>query len=60
MNFMNIGITVKTTLTDFNWKKESLPKKYKRKYFLISLTLLLEHIYFFTAMGILYIAICSH
>lgn len=31
MNFMNIGITVKTTLTDFSWKKELLPKNYIMK-----------------------------
>lgn len=31
MNFMNIGIIVKTTLTDCSWNKELLPKNYIKK-----------------------------
>lgn len=55
MNFMNIGIIVKTTLTDFSWKKELLPKNYiKKLHFNFSDTSFRTYIFLYSNGNIVY------
>lgn len=55
MNFMNKGIIVKTTLTDFSWKKELLPKNYIKKiHFNFSDTSFRTYIFLYSNGNIVY------
>lgn len=55
MNFMNIGIIVKTTLTDCSWNKELLPKNYIKKiYFNFSDTSFRTYIFLYSNGNIVY------